>query len=160
MPLAAKRSELVRVVSAHFVRFRRINAIALPKNADRKFLPLGAFLKRLRRSCHYCLAGNSACRISAFSTLSTSSTAPLLHCLKTSFNCRYLASCRFGMRVAFAEECNRVTDAPESTRRLSGHIPPTEQRPASGAPVTRLKRKLSNHDWGERDDEANIYSFS
>jgi hypothetical protein len=45
------------------------------------------------------------------------------------------------------EECNRVTDAPEiDGTTLGPHFPPTEQRPESGAPVTRLKRKLSNHD--------------
>ena len=40
------------------------------------------------------------------------------------------------------EECNRVTDAPgidETT--LWAHFPSTEQRPDSGAFVTRLKRK-------------------
>ncbi len=40
------------------------------------------------------------------------------------------------------EECNRVTDAPEiDETTLWAHFPSTEQRPDSGAFVTRLKRK-------------------
>src|ERR1700746_2990241 len=81
------------------------------------------FLKRLAFCCTLLWAA-LGCRVSAFSTLSTSSTAPVLHCLKTSFNCRYLASCRFWYAICLGEECNRVTDAPESTRRLLGHISP------------------------------------
>ena len=41
------------------------------------------------------------CRTPPFSTLSTPSTASLLHCLKTSFNCRYLAPCRFWYAICF-----------------------------------------------------------
>src|ERR1700723_862044 len=54
------------------------------------------------------------------------------------------------MRFAFAEEWNRVTDAPEIDRTtLWAHLSPTERRPDSGASVTRLKQKFSNSIGGE-----------
>src|ERR1700751_512688 len=55
------------------------------------------------------------------------------------------------MRFAFGEECNRVTDAPENdATTLWAHFPPTEQRPESGASVTRLKRKFINSIEGKK----------
>ena len=64
------------------------------------------------------------------------------------------------MRFALGEECSRVTDAPEiDETTLRAHFPPTEQRPDSGASVTRLKRKFINSIEG-KNDEANMDKFS
>ena len=93
------------------------------KTAVRRDSSLLPFSQAIRFPAPF-LVDEFVCRVPAFSTLSTSSTAPLLHRLETSFNWRYLASCQFGMRFALGEECNRVTDAPQSTRRLLGHISP------------------------------------
>jgi hypothetical protein len=101
----------------------RTDANTLAKNAVAEIRFPRTFLKRLGFGCHWCFAP-LGCRAPAFSTLSTSSTAPLLHGLETSFNFRYLASCRFWYAICPSERCNRVTDAPESTRRLAGHISP------------------------------------
>jgi hypothetical protein len=55
------------------------------------------------------------------------------------------------------EKRSRVTDAPEIDKTtLRAHFPPTEQRPDSGASVTRLKRKFNNTIEGKDNDEANI----
>ena len=64
------------------------------------------------------------CRVPAFSTLSTPSTVLVSNCSESSLIWHDLASRRFWYAICFGEECNRVTDAPESTRRLSGHISP------------------------------------
>src|SRR6266481_5183362 len=47
--------------------------------------------------------------------------------------------------IEFHQQGGRVTDAPEiDETTLWAHFPATEQRPDSGASVTRLKRKFSN----------------
>src|ERR1700722_4660753 len=111
------------LLSDSFVRSPWTNAINLAKSATSATRPPCTFRKPFRFPAPS-LVDEFVCRVPALSTLSTPSTAPILHYLKTSFNCRYLASCRFGTRFAFPEECNRVTDAPESTRRLADHISP------------------------------------
>jgi hypothetical protein len=63
-------------------------------------------------------------------------------------------------KVVELEKRSRVTDAPEIDKTtLRAHFPSTEQRPDSGASVTRLKRKFNNTIEGKDNDEANIDGF-
>ena len=66
----------------------------------------------------------------------------------------------FPGKVFEAEKRSRATDAPEiDETTLRAHFPPTEQRPDSGASVTRLKRKFNNTIEGKGNDETNIDGF-
>jgi hypothetical protein len=64
------------------------------------------------------------CRVPAFSTLSTPSTVLVLNRLESSLIWKDLASRRIWYAICVWRRYDRATDAPESTRRLLGHISP------------------------------------
>ena len=132
----------IHLFSATAPRSRRPDAIELPQNVIVRFFP---FSSNEWRAVVF-LSGGVRCHgigfLDAFDLFDATcrvrlGNSPDSALVKT--GSAWYANCLFETSGR-----SRVTDAPESSRRPSGHTPTAEQRHDSGAPVTRLKRKFNN----------------